>query len=202
MHDCSVPPTRPAALLDADSVTASYAQNAANFYHLCLLVHFVVCVLALDTGELIAAERRPRQPWFGHLRISMPVTISDKPAFLSPPTTMAVDTALPELELERKNSARASSDDAEKHSLSADAKPDLEKDVVESVSDEHSVSVIQNAEDVAVQVLRGALHPELRLTRVFQVISTEDDPTLPVFTFRVIVLGVGLSAFGSVRTFS
>ncbi|KAL4253651.1 oligopeptide OPT transporter family protein [Abortiporus biennis] len=41
--------------------------------------------------------------------------------------------------------------------------------------------VIQNAEDVAVQV-----------------ISTEDDPTLPIFTFRVLFLGIGLSAFGAV----
>ncbi|KIJ36278.1 hypothetical protein M422DRAFT_261422 [Sphaerobolus stellatus SS14] len=31
-----------------------------------------------------------------------------------------------------------------------------------------------------------------------QVITTDDDPTLPVFTFRLVVLGFGLSAFGAV----
>ena len=34
---------------------------------------------------------------------------------------------------------------------------------------------------------------------LWQVLSTDDDPTLPVFTFRTIFLGVGLGAFGSVR---
>lgn len=31
-----------------------------------------------------------------------------------------------------------------------------------------------------------------------QVISTEDDPSLPVFTARTVILGTGLSAFGAV----
>ncbi|KAF8524054.1 OPT oligopeptide transporter [Hysterangium stoloniferum] len=44
-----------------------------------------------------------------------------------------------------------------------------------------NVEVIRKAEDVATLV-----------------ITTDDDPTLPVFTFRTIFLGVGLSAFGAV----
>ncbi|OCH87078.1 OPT oligopeptide transporter [Obba rivulosa] len=52
----------------------------------------------------------------------------------------------------------------------------------QAVSDDDAEDeVIQNAEDVAIQVL-----------------STEDNPDLPVFTFRMAFLGVGLSAFGSV----
>ncbi|CAL1709266.1 unnamed protein product [Somion occarium] len=47
--------------------------------------------------------------------------------------------------------------------------------------DADDVKVIEKAEDVAVQI-----------------ISTEDDPSLPVFTFRTVFLGVGLSAFGAV----
>lgn len=50
-----------------------------------------------------------------------------------------------------------------------------------SLEDLDNNRVIQNAEDVSIVIL-----------------STTDDPTLPVFTFRTIFLGFGLSAFGAV----
>ncbi|THH26497.1 hypothetical protein EUX98_g7691 [Antrodiella citrinella] len=61
------------------------------------------------------------------------------------------------------------------------------KDVADSVTDsaideeEIDVKVIRNEADVAVEI-----------------ISVEDDPSLPVFTFRVVFLGIGLSVFSSV----
>lgn len=54
-------------------------------------------------------------------------------------------------------------------------------DTSSEVSDEVNVKVIRVAEEVATEIL-----------------STDDDPTLPVFTFRTIFLGIGLSAFASV----
>ncbi|KAI0321162.1 OPT oligopeptide transporter [Amylostereum chailletii] len=56
-------------------------------------------------------------------------------------------------------------------------------DTNSTTTDTESVSgkVIQNAEEVAVEI-----------------ISTQDDPSLPVCTFRSIFLGIGLSAFTSV----
>ncbi|KZV85364.1 OPT superfamily oligopeptide transporter [Exidia glandulosa HHB12029] len=89
---------------------------------------------------------------------------------------MAVESTVPQLEREVTDEKRSVSDVED-----IKQRDDVEKAAVESVSDEQSVTIIQKAEDVAVQV-----------------ISTEDDPTLPVFTFRVVVLGIGLSAFGSV----
>ncbi|KAJ7284604.1 OPT oligopeptide transporter protein-domain-containing protein [Mycena rebaudengoi] len=57
-----------------------------------------------------------------------------------------------------------------------------EQILVESaVVDKESEKVIEKAEDVALQIL-----------------STQDDPSLPSITFRTIILGVGLSAFSSV----
>ena len=55
-------------------------------------------------------------------------------------------------------------------------------DDVEAIVQEAGEVQIEKAEDVAVQV-----------------ISARDDPELPVFTFRAIFLGIGLSAFTSVR---
>lgn len=54
-------------------------------------------------------------------------------------------------------------------------------DDVEAIVQEAGEVHIEKAEDVAVQV-----------------ISARDDPELPVFTFRAIFLGIGLSAFTSV----
>ncbi|KZT33595.1 OPT superfamily oligopeptide transporter [Sistotremastrum suecicum HHB10207 ss-3] len=51
----------------------------------------------------------------------------------------------------------------------------------DATSEEGDEEIIKAAQDVAVLV-----------------ISTDDDPSLPVFTFRTIFLGVGLSAFASV----
>ncbi|KAI0043670.1 OPT-domain-containing protein [Auriscalpium vulgare] len=65
----------------------------------------------------------------------------------------------------------------EKHLADVFSDKEVDTDSSDSVSDK----VIEKAEDVAVQI-----------------ISTEDDPELPVFTFRTIFLGVGLSAFGAV----
>ena len=69
----------------------------------------------------------------------------------------------------------------------------------ESVSDaaykekdvESGASVSEDSEDSG-QVLSDARD------LVTHVISVEDDPTLPYWTFRVLVLGLGLSAFGGV----
>ncbi|KAM5530628.1 hypothetical protein V8D89_015697 [Ganoderma adspersum] len=61
---------------------------------------------------------------------------------------------------------------------------DLKKAEVESFGDSHEdvdETIIKNDEDVALQV-----------------ISADDDPTLPVFTLRTVFLGIGLSAFTSV----
>lgn len=51
----------------------------------------------------------------------------------------------------------------------------------EKDADAASEKVIEKAEDVAVEI-----------------ISTEDDPSLPVLTFRSVFLGIGLSAFSAV----
>jgi hypothetical protein len=60
--------------------------------------------------------------------------------------------------------------------------------------------LLKQAEDVAIQVLSSsALLYETVLIRLLKVISTRDDPDLPILTFRVLVLGVGLSVFSSVR---
>lgn len=62
---------------------------------------------------------------------------------------------------------------------------DAEKRELDSEADSQvNVKVITVAEDVAVEVL-----------------GTDDDPSLPVFTFRTLFLGVGLSAFSSVSCF-
>ncbi|GBE87677.1 predicted protein [Sparassis crispa] len=52
--------------------------------------------------------------------------------------------------------------------------------VVSDTDDYSSVKVIEKSEDVALEIL-----------------STEDNPDLPVFTFRTVFLGLGLSVFGS-----
>ncbi|KAK7683103.1 hypothetical protein QCA50_013776 [Cerrena zonata] len=84
--------------------------------------------------------------------------------------------------LERTDSSSAASTGASKEKL------DDDKEI--AVIDEKSASldiddfvekVIEKAEDVALQI-----------------ISTQDDPEQPVLTFRTIVLGTGLSAFGAV----
>ncbi|CCM00442.1 uncharacterized protein FIBRA_02474 [Fibroporia radiculosa] len=57
-------------------------------------------------------------------------------------------------------------------------------DITEASSDvdtDSEVKIIRKAEDVAIEIL-----------------STEDHPELPVFTFRAMFLGTGLSAFGAV----
>ena len=58
-------------------------------------------------------------------------------------------------------------------------------DDIEAIVQEAGEVHIEKAEDVAVQV-----------------ISARDDPELPVFTFRAIFLGIGLSAFTSVRLYA
>ncbi|KAJ7470934.1 OPT oligopeptide transporter [Mycena latifolia] len=69
---------------------------------------------------------------------------------------------------------------------SSSAELDLEKEkVLVANEDEENVAVIEKAEDVAIQIL-----------------STQDDPSLPSITFRSILLGLGLSAFSSVSFFS
>ncbi|KAA1476039.1 OPT oligopeptide transporter [Dentipellis sp. KUC8613] len=80
---------------------------------------------------------------------------------------------------ELKRTASENSEFQEKVDLK-DVSVDEEK-VVDVDAASVSTEIIENAEDVAVQI-----------------ISTDDDPTLPVLTFRSIFLGVGLSAFGSV----
>lgn len=90
-----------------------------------------------------------------------------------------------------------------------------ETDLKESISDEkvdvesHSVldddvgsEIIVKDEDVALEVSTfafrdvrtGADHGHGRI----QVISSQDDPSLPTWTFRTVFLGIGLSAFTSV----
>lgn len=69
------------------------------------------------------------------------------------------------------------SDSFDKISEKNDKEEDVEA-IVQEAGDVH----IEKASDVAVQV-----------------ISARDDPELPVFTFRAIFLGIGLSAFTSVR---
>lgn len=110
------------------------------------------------------------------------------------------------------------------HNAAAVAAPELphsdslsfsEKDVKDSLSEEkkvdvesHSVidedvgsEIIKKDEDVAIEV--SILHVvAFSVTDAgfgcFQVISSQDDPELPVFTFRTVFLGIGLSAFTSV----
>ncbi|THH21358.1 hypothetical protein EW146_g177 [Bondarzewia mesenterica] len=79
-------------------------------------------------------------------------------------------------ELKRADSA----DSSFEKKLDSDVYVDEEK-VDPQDKDDILVKVIEKAEDVAVEI-----------------ISTEDDPSLPVFTFRSVFLGIGLSAFGAV----
>ena len=64
---------------------------------------------------------------------------------------------------------------------------DYEKNINESDTSSElahelgEIKVIVKAENVAIEVL-----------------GVDDDPTLPAFTFRTVVLGIGLSAFASV----
>lgn len=107
---------------------------------------------------------------------------------------MAILEDAPELKRERTASSVVS---LEKH--------DAEKarDAVEVLSASESDSdvtaeVIEKAEDVAVQVSVTVLDRIFETLRRVQVISTQDDSSLPVFTFRAIFLGVGLSIFSAV----
>ncbi|KAJ3474400.1 hypothetical protein NLI96_g12478 [Meripilus lineatus] len=58
---------------------------------------------------------------------------------------------------------------------------DVKEEVTSSIDSSPTTDVIEKAEEVALEV-----------------ISPDDDPDLPVFTARTLVLGVGLSAFGAV----
>ncbi|CAA7267213.1 unnamed protein product [Cyclocybe aegerita] len=72
-----------------------------------------------------------------------------------------------------------------------DNSPDVEFfNEKEKIADVSSVASSQSLVDEA-----ALERPEGVAT---QVISTQDDPELPVFTFRVVFLGIGLSAFSSV----
>ncbi|KAF8919170.1 OPT oligopeptide transporter protein-domain-containing protein [Mucidula mucida] len=81
--------------------------------------------------------------------------------------------ALPQLD-------KKDSQDVEKSAVTdvSYEKVDVSSDISDVLDDE---VVIQKAEDVAVQV-----------------ISTRDDPDVPIFTFRLVFLGIGLSAFSAV----
>ncbi|KAI0819456.1 OPT oligopeptide transporter [Trametes gibbosa] len=67
-----------------------------------------------------------------------------------------------------------------------------EKDVKEDLSHKVDVEAMSAEDDVGSAIIEKDEDVAL------EVISTEDDPTLPVFTFRTLILGIGLSAFTSV----
>lgn len=73
---------------------------------------------------------------------------------------------------------------------------------INSTHDFVDEKILERPEGVALQVNRQCLLMRDQLvSRSIQVISTRDDPELPVLTFRVLFLGVGLSAFSAVSLF-
>ncbi|EIM86534.1 OPT oligopeptide transporter [Stereum hirsutum FP-91666 SS1] len=84
-------------------------------------------------------------------------------------------------ELKHRPSRVSDSDEKADDYVDADV-VDEEKANSDSISDDtESVKVIEKAEEVAIEI-----------------ISTQDDPDLPILTFRAVFLGIGLSAFGAV----
>ncbi|KAH7106538.1 OPT superfamily oligopeptide transporter [Auriculariales sp. MPI-PUGE-AT-0066] len=85
----------------------------------------------------------------------------------------------------RRTASLKSETHNEKSSIDEKEKQGITSHALEALSSESAqeedVSVIQKAEDVALQI-----------------ITTDDDENAPVFTFRSIFLGIGLSAFGAV----
>ncbi|KAF8491247.1 OPT oligopeptide transporter [Gautieria morchelliformis] len=112
--------------------------------------------------------------WFLRFPPSTKASSSDHPMAPIPPPP---DTVIEH----RKEKVRGASSQALELSYSDHDEPEKRSISDSEPESESDAEVVRRAEDVATLVL-----------------STEDDPTLPVFTFRTIFLGVGLSAFGAV----
>ncbi|KAI0746554.1 OPT oligopeptide transporter [Daedaleopsis nitida] len=89
-------------------------------------------------------------------------------------------TAAAASELPRSESLSSTEEQLQDDSLH-DGKEKVDVESLEVTDEDVDDTVIKKDEDVAIEV-----------------ISTQDDPTMPVFTFRTIFLGIGLSAFTSV----
>ena len=99
-------------------------------------------------------------------------------------------------ELSRNEKSSASLDKVDSASVDVKALPDSEQ---ASQLEREEYLVEDYAHDVTVKV-RFAVSRSIGwlLNAPLQVLSAQDDPTLPWLTFRSVFLGVGLSAFGAV----
>ncbi|KAI0070550.1 OPT oligopeptide transporter [Panus rudis PR-1116 ss-1] len=95
---------------------------------------------------------------------------------------MLLSEETPELKRTKSATSTGPSDEKSPDGSFQDKEAAILDDELEVAStDEVDSKIIERPEDVAVQI-----------------ISAQDDPSMPVFTFRTVFLGVGLSAFGAV----